>query len=172
MLASFEGERVRPTADRVKESLFNILALKIRGARALDLFSGSGALGLECLSRGAIEVVFNDFSKDSVAILKKNLATLKVGASDGVMVKNLDYLVCLEGEKPFDLIFIDPPYKEDYGQKALLKIAEKGLLTKDGIAVFESDRQALFEVEGLELYDTRKYGKTFLFFYRKSEKKE
>ena len=78
VLAEFKGEEVRPTSDRAKESLFNILALKIRGARALDLFCGSGSLGLECLSRDANEVVFNDLSKDSLAILKKNLTALKI----------------------------------------------------------------------------------------------
>ena len=78
VLAEFPGEDVRPTSDRVKESLFNILALKLYGARVLDLFAGSGALGIECLSRGAKEVVFNDLSKDSLAILKKNLTMLKL----------------------------------------------------------------------------------------------
>ena len=73
ILADFAGEEVRPTSDRAKESLFNILALKMYGARVLDLFSGSGALGLESLSRGAKEVVFNDCSKDSLAILKRTL---------------------------------------------------------------------------------------------------
>ena len=81
ILAEFPGEDVRPTSDRVKESLFNILSLKLYGARVLDLFAGSGALGLESLSRGAGEVVFNDCAKTSIAILKKNLATLKITAN-------------------------------------------------------------------------------------------
>ena len=76
VLAEFTGNAVRPTSDRAKESLFNILALKIRGKRVLDLFSGSGALGLESLSRDASEVVFNDFSKESISILKRNLSAL------------------------------------------------------------------------------------------------
>ena len=76
VLAEFKGDAVRPTSDRVKESLFNILSLSLRGARVLDLFCGSGALGLESLSRGASEVVFNDLSKDSLTILKKNLTAL------------------------------------------------------------------------------------------------
>ena len=110
-LASFEGDEVRPTSDRAKESLFNILSLKIMGARVLDLFSGSGALGLESLSRGAKEVVFNDLSKDSVALLKKNMATLKITVNgDEAKVYNFDYLTCLGALKgPFDIVFIDPP---------------------------------------------------------------
>ena len=78
VLAEFAGDDVRPTSDRTKESLFNILALKLYGARVLDLFCGSGALGLESLSRGAKEVVFNDSAKASIAILKKNLSALKI----------------------------------------------------------------------------------------------
>jgi len=78
VLAEFAGDNVRPTSDRAREALFNILSLKIYGARVLDLFAGSGALGIESLSRGAKEVVFNDISKDSIAIVKKNLTALKM----------------------------------------------------------------------------------------------
>ena len=169
MLAEFAGEEVRPTSDRAKESLFNILALKLYGARVLDLFAGSGSLGLESLSRGAKEVVFNDFAKDSLAILKKNLTTLKipVGGEEAKLF-NSDFLVCLESVRgQFDLIFLDPPYRFDYGEKALLKIAEKGLLTENGIAVYERDRPFEGEIAGLEKYDERKYGKTYMTFFRR-----
>ncbi len=168
VLVPFEGEDVRPTADRVKESLFNILALKMYGANVLDLFSGSGALGLECLSRGAKKVTFNDFSKDSIGILKKNLKALKV--EDGeYQLFNYDYSVCLGMVNgTFDLIFIDPPYKQEFGEAALRKIAERGLLSKNGIAVYERDRAFTGEIEGLEMYDERKYGKTYLSFFRRS----
>ena len=170
VLATFEGESVRPTADRVKESLFNILALRFIGARVLDLFSGTGALGLESLSRGAKEVVFNDRSKDSVAILKKNLKTLKVEEGKDAKVFNLDADVYLDYAKdPFDLIFIDPPYALDVGVKAVEKIAKKGLLAKGGVLVFERDKPFDGDVEGLEKYDERKYGKTILTFFRPIE---
>ncbi|MBR2646921.1 MAG: 16S rRNA (guanine(966)-N(2))-methyltransferase RsmD [Clostridia bacterium] len=170
VLAEFPGEDVRPTSDRVRESLFNILALKMYGARVLDLFSGSGALGLESLSRGAKEVVFNDCSKDSLAILKKNLAALKIPVGgDEAKVYNYDFTVCLEtlrGE--FDLILIDPPYRFDYGVAALKKIAQKGLLSDGGIAVYERDRPFEGEIDGLEKYDERKYGKTYLTFFKRA----
>lgn len=170
VLATFEGESVRPTADRVKESLFNILALRFIGARVLDLFSGTGALGLESLSRGAKEVVFNDRSKDSVAILKKNLKTLKVEEGKDAKVFNLDADVYLDyAKEPFDLIFIDPPYALDVGVKAVEKIAKKGLLAKGGVLVFERDKPFDGDVEGLEKYDERKYGKTILTFFRPME---
>ena len=170
VLAEFAGENVRPTSDRAREALFNILALKIYGARVLDLFAGSGALGLESLSRGAKEAVFNDCSKDSVAIVKKNLSALKITANgEEAKVYNMDYLACLESVKgPFDLIFLDPPYRFDYGQKALEKITKKGLLSENGIAMYECDRPFEGEIEGLEKYDERKYGKAYLSFFRRS----
>lgn len=169
VLAEFAGEDVRPTSDRAKESLFNILSLRIYGARVLDLFCGSGALGLESLSRGAKEVVFNDCAKASLAILKKNLGTLKIPVnSEEAKLYNYDYLVCLESVRgTFDLILIDPPYRFDYGEKALKKISERQLLSKDGIAVYERDRPFEGEIEGLEKYDERKYGKTYITFFRR-----
>ncbi len=169
VLADFAGQDIRPTSDRAKESLFNILSLKTYGTRVLDLFCGSGALGLESLSRGAKEVVFNDFAKESLAVLKKNLATLKIPVNgDEAKLSNADYLVCLESvHGQFDIIFIDPPYRFDYGEKALQKIAQKGLLTENGVAVYERDRPFEGEIEGLEKYDERKYGKAYLTFFRK-----
>jgi 16S rRNA (guanine966-N2)-methyltransferase len=167
VLATFEGDSVRPTADRVKESLFNILSLRFHGARVLDLFSGSGALGLESLSRGAREVVFNDRSKESVALLKKNMRTLKIEENKEAKVYNLDAEVYLDfAKEPFDLIFIDPPYAMDVGVKAVEKIAKKGLLSSGGVLVFERDRPFEGEVDGLEKYDERRYGKTVLTFFR------
>lgn len=169
ILSDFAGEAVRPTSDRAKEALFNILSLKLYGARVLDLFSGSGALGLECLSRGAKEVVFNDYAKDSLAILKKNLATLKIPVNgEEAKLVNSDYLVCLENVRgKFDLIFLDPPYRLDYGEQALARIAQKGLLSENGIVVYERDRAFEGKIDGLEQYDERKYGKTYFTFFRR-----
>lgn len=170
-MAEFAGEDVRPTSDRAKEALFNILSLKLYGARVLDLFAGSGALGLESLSRGAKEVVFNDCAKASLAIIKKNLAVLKITPNgEEAKLMNCDYLVCLEQVRgQFDIIFIDPPYRFDFGEKALQKIAERKLLTENGIAVYERDRSFEGEIEGLEKYDERKYGKAYFTFFRNKE---
>lgn len=162
---------VRPTADRAKEALFNILAFKVRGARVLDLFAGSGSLGIESISRGASEVTFNDLAKDSVAIVKKNLQTLKIPFGEQAIVYNYDYATCLDVVKgAFDIIFIDPPYKQDFGKTALEKIAKKGLLTENGIAVYERDIPFEGEIDGLEKYDERKYGKAYLTFFRRTQK--
>ena len=173
ILSEFPGEDVRPTSDRVRESLFNILSLKLYGARVLDLFSGSGALGLESISRGAKEVVFNDCSKDSLAILKKNLNALKLSIGKDVAVYNYDYTACLKSVSGnFDIIFIDPPYRFDYGKTALEYISKSGLLSEKGIAVYERDRPFEGEIDGLEKCDERKYGKTYLTFFRKGEENE
>ena len=170
VLAEFAGEDVRPTSDRAKEALFNILSLKLYGARVLDLFAGSGALGIESLSRGAKEVIFNDLSKDSIAILKKNLTALKVEQGKEVKVLNYDFSVCLDRvDKGFDLIFIDPPYAFDYGVPAMDKIVKRSLLNDDGIIVYERDRAFDGEVKGLEIFDERKYGKAYLTFFRKAK---
>lgn len=169
VLSEFAGENVRPTSDRAREALFNILSLKIYGARILDLFAGSGALGIESLSRGAKEAIFNDFSKDSISIVKKNLTTLKIAINgEEAKVMQSDYLACLEMARgQFDLIFIDPPYRFDYGEKTLKKIVQKGLLSENGIAVYERDVPFDGEIEGLEKYDERKYGKAYLTFFRR-----
>ena len=115
-LAQFKGVEIRPTAARVNESLFNILYPRIAGARVLDLFCGSGNLGLECFSRGAQAVRFNDISRDSIAVLKKNLARI---SENNYSVTTLDYLACLADCGVYDIIFIDPPYALDCGVNAL-----------------------------------------------------
>ncbi len=164
VLAQFGGKEIRPTADRVKESLFNILSGEIAGASVLDLFCGSGNLGIECLSRGAARVHFNDISNDSIAVLKKNLARLK---DESCTVTAKDYALCLSDAKNFDLVFIDPPYATDFGVNSLKIIARGNTLNKGGIAVFERDRAFEGEIDGLEKYDERKYGKTYLTFFVK-----
>lgn len=165
-LADFKGNDIRPTSDRVKESLFNILSAKIADASVLDLFCGSGNLGLESLSRGAKRVHFNDLSKDSLSVLKKNLSA--VGGQDRCRTTNLDYLACLSSTaEKYDLIFIDPPYAKEFGVPALETIAKRGLLTDGGIAIYERDRVFDGEIEGLEKFDERKYGKTYLSFFCK-----
>lgn len=172
-LASFAGQDIRPTGDRVKESLFNILSLRLYGARVLDLFCGSGALGLECLSRGAKEVVFNDGAKSSLEVLKKNLKLVRAEERT-YRVYNLDYMQCLNLQRgAFDIIFIDPPYRMEYGVSAMQKIVEKELLSEKGVIVYERDKQFPDPVPaGLEIADERRYGKTWLTFFQRKEERE
>lgn len=156
ILSSFRGDAIRPTPDRVKESLFQILSANIRGARVLDLFAGSGALGIECLSRGAEEVVFNDASRESISVLEKNLRI----TGERARVSNLDFRVLLsriEGE--FDLIFCDPPYKENYLEEILNAVKERKLLSDGGLVVYESEREET-GADGWILSDRRRYGRT------------
>ncbi|MGN0806774.1 MAG: 16S rRNA (guanine(966)-N(2))-methyltransferase RsmD [Candidatus Coproplasma sp.] len=169
-LAEFTAEGIRPTSDRAKESLFNIISSKIVGATVLDLFCGSGSLGLECVSRGADKVFFNDKSASSVAVLKKNIALLKEESRCSVSVSDYrDYLNRC-GEK-FDIIFLDPPYAEEFGAPALKIIAERGLLREGGVGIYERDRSFAGEIAGLGKVDERKYGKAYLTFF-KAEKND
>ncbi len=167
-LATFRGMDIRPTADRVKESLFQILSQKIIGARVLDLFCGSGALGLECLSRGAREAVFNDISEDSLAVLKKNLRALGEDAT----VTRTSFEVCLKRVSgKFDLIFCDPPYKADCEGEIFAIVKERKLLSDGGLIVFESERD-VFPSAGFECVDTRNYGRTTVRFFAESKGSE
>lgn len=164
-LAEFSGKDIRPTADRVKESLFNILG-SVEDFIVLDLFCGSGNVGIECLSRGAALVHFNDISKESVAVLNGNLKRLK---ENNYKVTNCDYARCLSAySSVYDFIFIDPPYKSDFGISALEIIAARNLLK--GVAVLERDCPFSGEVKGLTLFDERKYGKTYLSFFKNDER--
>ncbi len=165
-LAEFDGSDVRPTADRVKESLFNVLFGRVVGARVLDLFCGSGNLGIECLSRGAEIVHFNDISPASINVLKKNLARLK--NERNYKITNLDYSVCLSRTDGYDLIFIDPPYQLEIGIEALKIIGAGNLLNDGGVVVFERDRSFDGEIKGLIKTDERKYGKTYLTFFERA----
>ncbi len=156
VLAGFRGQEIRPTSDRVKESLFQILTPKLAGARVLDLFCGSGALGLEALSRGAKEAVFNDISPESLALCKRNVAS--VHETGEFHCKDFSTLLNSVSGK-FTIIFVDPPYREDVAAQIMNRIAERNLLEEGGIAVFESEREEA-PIEGWRILDFRSYGRT------------
>ncbi len=165
ILAEFAGKDIRPTSDRVKESLFQILSSRLPGARVLDLFCGSGALGIECLSRGAAHVVFNDISRESLAVCKKNLAAVR---EEGELYA-LDFRACLmRVTGKFDLIFSDPPYREDYTEEILRLVAQRGLLREDGLVVAESEREERAP-DGWSVSDFRSYGRTKITMLKRCE---
>lgn len=145
-LASPKDDRVRPTTTRIKETLFNVLQGYSQDAVVLDLFAGSGALGIECISRGAKEVTFVDNSKDSVALVRKNLQ----GIDGNFKVVNSDFSGVLRNAyvtgKKFDMIFVDPPYASGLGELALGMIFDLDLLDKDGVIVFEHGAEKTYEV--------------------------
>ena len=165
VLERINDENVRPTSDMARESIFNILQNVVYGADFLDLFCGTGAMGIEALSRGAKRVTFNDASRASIALLKKNLAKLKV--DEEYKICNIDALTLLKSGGNYDIIYIDPPYKSDLGVNALKLVS--GALSDNGIAIFEDEKPFNGTVEGLTVYDTRKYGRVHLTFFKKGE---
>ena len=143
-LFSPPDERVRPTLDRVKESVFNMIAFSVPGASVLDLFAGSGALGIEALSRSAKSVVFVDNCIDSLSIVKENLALTSLFPNAQCILSEFDdYLKnCTTS---FDLIFLDPPYADGLLDEALRLIYERKLLKDGGYIVCETDKVPGFE---------------------------
>jgi len=129
------GNKIRPTSDKVKESVFNIVQFDIEGRRVLDLFAGSGQYGIEALSRGAQNVVFIDSAEESVKLIKENLKIC--GFSGQAYVIARDALRSLEGDEKFDLIFIDPPYETQLAVRAVEKIVEFDKLNINGIMICE-----------------------------------
>lgn len=132
-----EGMDVRPTTDMVKEAMFNILQFSIEGRRVLDLFAGTGQLGIECLSRGAREVSFVDSNRDSLAVVRKNLALCGFEAR---LVQS-DSIAFLEKGEKFDVVLLDPPYATNLLDKALKTINSVDILTDGGIIMCESWRE-------------------------------
>ncbi len=134
-----EGLDIRPTTDNVKESIFNIIQFDIEGRRVLDLFAGTGQLGIECLSRGAREAVFIDSSREAVRIIRENLRTCGLTAA----VLQQDALRYLETAAPFDLILVDPPYDAGLYGPVLERINSVDLLSDGGIIICESRRETV-----------------------------
>ena len=167
-LFTLEGQTTRPTLDRVKESIFNIIQNEIEGATVLDLFAGSGAIGLECLSRGAKKAILCDKSKEAVEIIKRNIE--KTHMEECAKIINTDFETCLEKLKneQFDIIYIDPPYATDYIFKSLKKIKEIGISKKESLIIIETDdeQRILKDIGNIEIkiVDKRKYGRATIIF--------
>lgn len=170
-LTNFQADHIRPTTDRVKESLFNIIQIYVDGARVLDLFSGTGNLGLEALSRGASEVLFVEKNKKSITILEKNIEKLRLTEPYRILQKDvLSFLKSYEGE-PFDVVFADPPFTEEMAHDVILAADHSKAFKSDTIMAIESGRREKVELEyeTLVRYDQREFGDKFLSFYRKKE---
>lgn len=169
IIYSLEGNATRPTLDRVKEAIFNIIQMDIQDSVVLDLFSGSGALGIEALSRGAKEAVLCDKSKSAINIIKANLE--KTHLNEKAIVLQDDYnkaLNFLKNKYQFDLIFLDPPYKEEFVKESVEKIIQLDLLNRDGKIIIETDdeKRILKEIGNLNvnIIDLRKYGRAKVIF--------
>ena len=171
-LNSIDELSTRPTLDRVKESLFNIIQPKVADSTILDLFAGSGAIGIEFLSRGCKTAYFCDMSNKAVNMIHQNLE--KTRLQENAIVLNNDFQKCLkEFSKQnilFDIVFIDPPYKDDIAVDSVEMILSLKLLKEDGIIIIETDEKDR-EINSLkkldiEVYDIRKYGRANLIFLK------
>lgn len=169
-LFDFEGADIRPTTDRVKESMFNLIQAQIRDAAVLDLFGGSGALSFEALSRGAGYAVLLDIDPRSIALIRKNAD--KLDFSDRVSVLEIAAEKYLESAKEqFDIVFLDPPYNQGFVGPVLKTIAVRQILKPEGIAVLESDSTDDHgQIPGLTILKQRKYGRTFVTIYQRGDK--
>lgn len=167
-LKSPKASNSRPTENKVKEAIFAMLYPLKENAQALDLFSCTGQMGIEFLSRGAELVVFNELNYKNYSTLKENIARLK---NEKVKVYKKDFRKCLEALKDenrtFDYIFLDPPYEEDYILTSLKLILNYDLLSKQGIIITESDRNLDFSNDfNLQVIKDKSYGRKIVKFYK------
>lgn len=163
-ITGFNIDGTRPTMDRVKESVFASIQDYLKGSIVLDLFAGSGNLGIECISNYAKFVYFNDKNIESVKVIKKNLSNFNIL---NAKVLNYDYLKCLNTlDEKFDLIFLDPPYKMNVISNILDIIIKKDLLTKNGLVICESESEITYN--NYELYKFKKYGSKKVYILRRN----
>lgn len=169
-LFGFEGQDIRPTTDRVRESLFDLIADHVPGADVLDLFGGSGALSLEALSRGANSAVICDISSASVDVIKRNVKITRF--DEKVTVKKIsasDMLKSIGGK--YDIIFLDPPYNKGLIGETVGEIIRCGVLFEGGIIVLESDgTDEHGDFSGLTILKQRRYGRSFITIYQRGDK--
>ena len=174
-LKTIEGMNTRPTQDRTKETMFNVINNCVPGCYFLDLFSGSGGIGIEAASRGASKVIMCEKSKEAANIINKNLEKTKL--INQVKLYNMDFKDMIKNklEEKLDIIYLDPPYKTNYAYEASKLILEKNLLKKDSILIIETDEEQnvenLFQNLSLEEFDKRKYGRAYLIFYKIKEER-
>jgi len=170
-LSSPTDETIRPTADRVRESVFNILASRLGpvldGRRVLDLFAGTGALGLEALSRGASHVTFVDTGAEARGLIRDHIEAFSAGGIAKLLRRDATALGRPGTLGQFDLVFLDPPYHQGLGEKALAEIAANGWLAPGATLVWEEAADAEVTIpEGFTLDDTREYGAAAIRFLR------
>ena len=161
-LKEFDINSTRPTMDRVKESIFNLIQFDVADAIILDLFSGTGALGIEAISRGAKLVYFVDSNKEAIKLINSNLK----GIEGNFKVCHQDYLSFLKLNKnlKFDIVLLDPPFKENLGETAIKFIIENNMLNENGIIIFETSTNRVFKLENPSFSCVRKkYGSVAVF---------
>jgi 16S rRNA (guanine966-N2)-methyltransferase len=173
-LAALPGQGIRPTQDRIREALFSILELRGPFLKVADLFAGSGALGLEALSRWPAGAVFVDSSRPAVDLIRKNIRHLKLEARTRVIQRDLRRGVgfLAQAGDPFDLLFMDPPYGRGWGQRMVPAVLLKGIVSEQGLLVLEHEAEESVpeSVKGWGLSEQRAYGRTRISFYQCNER--
>ena len=166
-LVSIDGDSIRPTTDRVKESLFNLIQDYVPDANVLDLFGGTGALSLEAVSRGAERATIVDADRKSIEVINKNIELTGFSEHCDVVYERAEAFIENASQR-FDIIFLDPPYNKGLVVPVLDSVSDKGLLNDDGIAVLESDfSDDHGNISGLEIIKQKKYGRTYITVYKK-----
>lgn len=159
-LLTLEGSNTRPTADRTKEAIFSMLQFEIEGRNVLDLFSGSGQMALEAVSRGAASAVLCDKAKDAMAIISKNVEKTRLG--DSCILINSDHADCIQRMarmgKQFDIVFLDPPYASELLTDSLMRMANAGILKPTSTVICESGNSDFAIPEEYEIKKQSKYG--------------
>lgn len=166
-LETIEGQETRPTTDRVKESLFNMIQFDIRNQQVLDLFAGSGALGIEAASRGASSVKLVENNQACRQIIEKNMEKTHL---DNISFELMDSFQFLEHTmEKFDVIFLDPPYFKGMDQRAIELILENEVLNSNGLIVVERDKKdkTTLEFNGLTTIKEKRYGRTNIIIFRR-----
>ncbi len=160
---------IRPTTDRVRESMFNLISDFIYDAHVLDLFGGSGALSFEALSRGAVDSVICDIDSRSLKLIGENAQKLKF--TDKIQIKNIPAQQFLkDNDKEFDIIFLDPPYNKGFIAPVIESIISSGTIAPEGIIVLESDHlDEHGEFDGVEILKQKKYGRSYITIYQRGD---
>jgi len=168
-LESPEGLHTRPTTDRVKESVFNIIQSYLPAHNVLDLFAGSGAMGIEALSRNSEHAVFIDNDSSAIAVIKRNLDGTRLKEKAKVINTTADSYLSSCKEK-FDIIFLDPPYNRDFLNNIISKIISSKILADDGIIVVESELNGeTVDNPQLHCFKTARYGKTVISIFKETK---
>ena len=176
-LKTVKGDNTRPTTDRIKETLFNMLQNDIEDCRFLDLFSGSGAIGIEALSRGAKEAVFVENNKEAINCIKENLRFTKLANSGIVMAYDvMSAISMLEGRNAkFDIVFMDPPYNKEIEKEVLNRLKQSEIIDSDTMIIVEASLDTSFsylEDMGYELFKEKKYKTNkHMFIYKNQDVK-
>ncbi len=160
-----EDRRLRPTSGKVREAMFSMIQDRLEGARVLDLFAGTGSLGLEALSRGADMCVFCDDSRDSLSIIRDNIAHCRAeGCSRVISGDYRKALSELQGGKDTDIIFLDPPYRKEMLPEVMESLSEGDILAPDGVVICEHEKHTLLpdSFYGFEKLKSKQYGKVVL----------